>query len=256
VLALAGVEVPKHMQGQVIVGPKNDKPREYVFAARDRMDETYDIIRSVRDKRFKYLRNYQPEKTYAQPIKYMDEMPAMQDWRRLFVAGELKGPQLLWFREKKPAEELFDCDADPHEIHDLAADPKYADVLARMRAAHEKWMKETGDLGLVPEPELIERMRPGGKQAVVADPVIEVKEGLATITCATEGASIAYRFLRLGEEERREPAAPKKKGAAAPRVAWKLYTGPVPLPAGQPALRTVACRLGWKDSAVVEWNEK
>ncbi len=99
VLSLAGVEIPKHLQGQVILGPHKAPPRQYIFAARDRMDETRDTIRAVRDERYKYLRNFMPEQPYAAPIAYMDEMPSMREWRRLNAAGKLTGPQTLFFRK-------------------------------------------------------------------------------------------------------------------------------------------------------------
>ena len=76
--------------------------------ARDRMDETYDIIRSVRDKRYRYIRNYQPGKPYAQYIDYMEEMPMMREMRHLNAQGKLEGAQKLFFRPEKPVEELFD----------------------------------------------------------------------------------------------------------------------------------------------------
>jgi len=236
-LSLAGVEIPKHLQGRAFLGPQTGPPREYVYAARDRMDERLDIIRGVRDKRYHYIRNYRPDLPYAQHIAYMDEMPTMKEWRRLAAAGELKGPQAIFFQPTKPVEELYDTMTDPHEVHNLAGDPKLADVLARLRAAHEKWREETGDLGLVPEAELNEQRRPGGKWSVTADPQIAISGGQATITCATEGASIAYRA--------------GKDASGEERGRWLLYTGPIKLAAGERVVAK-ACRLGYRDSAVVE----
>ena len=123
----------------------------------------------------KYIRNYRPDLPYAQDIAYMNEMPTMKEWRRLAAAGELKGPQAIFFQPTKPVEELYDTQADPHEIHNLADDPKYAARLTRLRAAHEKWREDTGDLGLIPEAELNEQRRPGGKWSVTADPEISVR---------------------------------------------------------------------------------
>lgn len=251
VLHLAGVEPPAHLQGLVILGKQQLRTREFVFAARDRMDETYDIIRAVRDKRFKYIRNYQPEKTYAQRIEYMDLMPTMKEWRRLAAEDKLVGPQKIFFSPTKPSEELYDTEADPHEVNNLADKPEMKATLERLRAAHENWRKSTGDLGLVPEPELIERMRPGGKQAVTANPKISLADGKATITCETEGASIAYRLEPKGvapREERGDGGKAKKKQGAAP-LHWQLYTGPISLPQGK-QLRTKACRIGFQDSGV------
>src|SRR5688572_28093649 len=78
VLSLAGVTIPKHMQGQTFLGDRQAAPRQYVYGARDRMDESPDTIRAVRDQRYKYLRNYDHERPYAQKIAYMDQMPTMQ----------------------------------------------------------------------------------------------------------------------------------------------------------------------------------
>lgn len=238
VLSLAGVPIPDYMQGQAFLGDQKAPPREYIYGARDRMDETYDIIRAVRDKRFKYLRNYEPEKTYAQPIAYMDQMPTMQELRRLNAEGRLDPIQALFFRPTKPREELFDTVNDPHEVNDLAGSPEYADVLERMRAVHERWREETGDLGLIPEAELWEQRRPGGVYAVTASPEISPAGGehdqpvSVTISCATEGASIAYTT-----EKGKKPH-------------WKLYAGPVTLEQDA-VMRCKACRLGYRDSEEV-----
>ena len=251
-LALAGIDRPKHLQGQVFLGDDRAPEREYVYAARDRMDETLDIIRAVRDKRFKYIRNYRPELSYSQHIAYMDEMPTMKEWRRLATEDKLAGPQQIFFQPTKPVEELYDTQADPHEVRNLAADPKYAGELARLRAAHEKWRQETGDLGLIPEAEVMERVRPGGKWSVTSDPTISLSGGKATIACQTEGASIAYRIGSLNEPQPEAPTTKGKKGksgkaAAAPR--WLLYAGPIEVPAGK-TIYAKACRLGFRDSHV------
>src|SRR5687767_1099703 len=147
----------------------------------------------------------------------------------------LVGPQKLFFEPTKPVEELYDTDSDPHEIHNLAGDVKYTAELSRLRKAHDQWREETGDLGLVPEAELMERVRPGGKWSLTADPTISISDGKATIACRTEGASIAYRISEPNEGPRETPAAKGKKArggkdaknAAAPREHWLLYTGPV-----------------------------
>lgn len=157
VLALAGAEIPKAMQGRVILGPKTGKEPEYLFAARDRMDETYDRIRAVRSRNFKYIRNFHPELPYAQRIAYAEEMPTLQSWRRLNGQGELTGPQTIFFSATKPREELYDVLADPHEIRNLADSPEHQHVLSEMRAALDKWMTDTRDLGAVSEDELVKR---------------------------------------------------------------------------------------------------
>jgi arylsulfatase A-like enzyme len=157
VLSVAGAEITKAMQGQVFLGPDTESERKYVFAARDRMDEAFDRIRAVRDNRYKYILNFHPELPFAQRIAYLEEMPTMQLWRRLHAEGRLHGPQKNFFAPTKPAEELYDLDADPHEINNLADSPDHVEKLIELRAALDHWMEETRDLGGVPESELIRR---------------------------------------------------------------------------------------------------
>lgn len=164
-LRLAGAEIPSHLHGrvlppiEVVMTANSRQPsadsRKFLFGHRDRMDETYDLIRSARDTRFKYLRNYAPRRPYAQNITYMNQMPTMKEWRRLNVEGQLTGAPALHFRETKPVEELFDTEADPHEVVNLAERPEYAETLTRMRAALERWQEDVGDSGLIPEPLLV-----------------------------------------------------------------------------------------------------
>ncbi|MFN7138387.1 MAG: sulfatase/phosphatase domain-containing protein, partial [Limisphaerales bacterium] len=144
------------MQGAVFLGA-NPQQRQYIYAARDRMDETYDRIRAVRDHQFKYIRNFEPDLPYAQRVSYGEEMPTMQVWRRLNKQGKLNEVQELFFAPTKPKEELYDCQADPHEVKNLAGDPRQAEKLKELRAALDKWIEATKDLGAVPETELIKR---------------------------------------------------------------------------------------------------
>lgn len=157
VLALAGAPVPTEMQGQVFLGPNTVPERKYIFAARDRMDETYDRIRAVRDRRFKYIRNFEPQLPYAQRIQFMELMPTMRVWREWNAAGRLQGSQRLFFALTKPPEELYDLDTDPHELRNLAGESEHDTKLKELRAALDQWMTETKDLGAVPEKELIAR---------------------------------------------------------------------------------------------------
>ncbi len=163
VLNLAGVPVPSHMQGRAFLGSNLTPPREYLFGARDRVDERYDIIRAVRDKTYKYIRNYEPWKGYYQWIDFYESSSAlMKEMRSLHNQGKLEPAQEMWFAEHKPAEELYDVTKDPHEQNNLASDPQYFEVLARMRKAHEDWVIETRDLGFIPEGELNKRAAAAG----------------------------------------------------------------------------------------------
>ena len=151
VLSLAGVPIPKHIQGSAFLGPSAGPPRTFVYSHRDRMAERYDTVRGTIDGRYHYLRNFMPHRTWSQFVSYTEEMPTMQVWRRLAEEGKLDGPPARYFQPTKPREELYDLQADPHEIHNLVGDPKHAAPLRALRAACTLWMQATGDLGLLPE---------------------------------------------------------------------------------------------------------
>jgi hypothetical protein len=246
VLALAGVPIPTHLQGRVLVGPHAAPAPDLVFAARDRMDIEYDMMRSVRDRRFLYIRNFAPALPYAGHITYRNQSAIMQEWFRLQAERKLTGPAALWMRTQRPAEELYDTIDDPHQIRDLSADPKHGATLVRLRSALTEWMKRTGDQGLVNEPEMIQRMWPGGVQPETAQPYIlprrttddpsrqssmTIKEPMeVVIYVPTQGPSVGY-----STEE-------------GPTPKWRIYTGPI-LVDRPMTLRAKAIRYGYKESA-------
>lgn len=158
ILALAGIEPPKAFHGQPYLGPAARK-RQYVYAHRDRMDEAVDRIRSVRDERYRYVRNFMPDLPYAQYINYNEENPIMQSWRAQGRAGRLNPAQRAFFAPTKPNEELYDCVADPSNVTNLAASdsPEVKARLAELRGALDTWIDDTHDLGAVAETELIKR---------------------------------------------------------------------------------------------------
>jgi arylsulfatase A-like enzyme len=240
VLSLAGVDVPPHMQGQAFLGEQRVAERDYVYAAKDRMDPALDTARAVRDKRFKYIRNYHPEKPFVQFIPYRDQMGLMQELLKGHEEGTLNEVQSLWFRPTKPVEELYDTQSDPHELINLADQLEFQPVLLELRQAHERWREETGDLGMISERELVKRMwPPDGVQPVTEPPGFsyesaEFEDHLQVeLACPTPGASIAYRFGDSGQ--------------------WMLYSEPL-LIESSCELRAKAIRIGFKpseESAVV-----
>lgn len=163
VLSLAGVKVPRHMQGQPFLGEQATPERQYVFGFRDRMDERYDMLRAVRDQRWKYIRNFMPHLPWFhhQHISYMYEMPTMQAWQRLADAGSLTGAPAVFMAAAKPTEELYDTTADPQEVKNLAGSPEHRQTLQRLRKALADWQAEIIDLSFLPEPDL--RSRFAGK---------------------------------------------------------------------------------------------
>lgn len=149
-LAAAGIPVPVYMQAKDILAA-DYQPREAVFSARDRCDETVDHMRSVRTKDFKYIRNFLPQRPYLQPCAYKDGKQILVALRQWHADGKLDEIQELLFRETRPVEELYDLHADPFEVNNLASDPKLADTLVELRGRLDSWMIETGDQGRTPE---------------------------------------------------------------------------------------------------------
>lgn len=150
-LSLAGIPLPKTMQARNALAP-DYQPREAAFSARDRADETVDHIRSVRTERWKYIRNFLPQRPYLQPNAYKDHKPCVIALRAAEAAGRLDDVQRLLFAKTRPPEELYDLAADPWEVRNLAADPAHAGTLHELRAKLDRWMERTNDQGRAPEP--------------------------------------------------------------------------------------------------------
>lgn len=150
-LDIAQIPVPDYMQGHTFLNADSPK-RQYVYAARDRMGEAADYIRSVRDPQFRYIRNYKPDVPYGQFSSYKElSYPGLRIMRTLYRAGALTPIQSAFFADTKPNEELYDLTVDPEETVNLANNPEYTEVLVRMRLALSDWEKETNDLGRIPE---------------------------------------------------------------------------------------------------------
>lgn len=243
VLSVAGMEVPVHMDGRPFLGPQGTTPRTYIYGARDRIDAVYDMVRAVRDERFKYIRNYFPEQPYVQLVPYRNNSGIMQELLRLHAEGALEGTPALWLRPRRPPEELYDLEADPHEVRNLAGDAGHRPVLDRLSRAMDAWMTEIGDLGRVPEDRMVREMWPDGEQPVTAAPTITPRTATGfgmpatlpygtevDIYSATHGASVAYA-TGTGEDPR-----------------WELYRGPLVLPPGTTTLRAKAIRYGYRES--------
>jgi arylsulfatase A-like enzyme len=156
VLSLAGVKPPDWMQGHAFLGAYQTPPRPFAYGFRGRMDERTDLVRSVTDGRFVYIRNYRPDLIYGQHIAYMFETPTTRVWKTLFDAGKLSPPQQAFWKPK-PAEELYDLSTDADEVKNLAAMAEYQQVKRRLRDAQQKLAAEIRDVGFLPEGEMHRR---------------------------------------------------------------------------------------------------
>jgi len=171
VLALAGVKPPEHMQGGAFLGENPAKPRETVHFIRDRVDEVLEISRSVRDRRYQYIRNYLPHRPRMQHSDYSELGLVRREVRRLHAEGALRGDQAYLMAVEKPAEELYDIQTDPHQMRNLAGSAEHGAILKRLRADMRAWMIQTRDTGLLPEAEMMARAGGGSPRDVRDFPI-------------------------------------------------------------------------------------
>ncbi len=248
VLSLAGVALPRHLHGRPFLGPSATPPRQYVYAARDRHDEAYDMVRAVRDRRYKYIRNYLPGTPYLTWVPYGNRHPVMQEMWRLYAEGALDGVQHTQMHPRPP-EELYDTAEDPAELCNLAGDPAHGAILVRLRAALDDWRAAYGDLGDVPEAQVAARMWPGGVQPVTAAPLfIPLGPECPGIEPAPAGGRYAGPLV-VQLHSVTQGAGIVFTTDAGPGARWRLYTGPLRLPVGQTTVRARAGRIGFRDSA-------
>lgn len=152
VLSIVGVAIPDRMQGAAFLGEQARPAPKYIYATSDRVDEAFEVARSVRDQQFLYIRNYLPHLSLIQPNFYTDQSEVMVELRRVLAEGSLTVAQQSMWAPQRANEELYDVRADPHQINNLADDPKYRNTLSQMREAQQQWAIETHDSGLIPEP--------------------------------------------------------------------------------------------------------
>lgn len=164
-LFAAGIPIPENYHGRPLFGPQA-KPRDVIFTARDRCDMTVDRIRAVRDRRYKYIRNFMPERPYTQYNEYIENSyPTLRVLKELHAQGKLNATQELWMAPRKPPVEFYDTLSDPFEVRNLANSPAHQKLIAQFAKRLDDWIRETGDKGAIPEtPEEIERAEPRAKQ--------------------------------------------------------------------------------------------
>ncbi len=231
VLSLTGITIPETMQGQAFLGHQESEPREYIFASHDRMDPSVNCIRTIRDKRYKYIKNFMPERPYIQFLPYRDQMPIMQEILKMKADGTANDVQSLWLAETKPKEELYDLETDPYEINNLAENPDYVQIKKRLKTALEQWIEDNDDPLTLPETELIKKLwPPNGIQPQTEKVTFEKKDDLLHLKTKTTAASIAYQ---------QNDSIGKKH--------WMLYTKPLKTK-DLDSIKAVAIRIGFKQS--------
>ncbi len=155
-LSLAGAEIPAVMQGHIFLGKNTEPEPPYVFSFRERMDERFDSQRAVRDKRFVYIKNYMPYVPWGQHLEYLWKIEATKAWEDAYLKKRTTDVTGRFF-ERKPVEELYDTQADPDNVVNLADKPGHQQTLQTMRAKLREWQLAVHDSGLMPEAERARR---------------------------------------------------------------------------------------------------
>jgi N-sulfoglucosamine sulfohydrolase len=185
-LSIAGIPIPEYMQGDAFLGMQKTRDPQYTFMSRLRMDERYDMVRAVRDERYRYIRNYMPFRITMQHVDYLFNAPSAQSWEDAFKAGTTNEVQSRFFRPK-PVEELYDTENDYWEVNNLADDPAHADVLVRMRNALADWQREIRDVGLIPETDYMDFAGDGSMYDYMRSPECPFEDLLSAANLATSG---------------------------------------------------------------------
>ncbi len=149
-LSIIETEAPEYMQGDAFLGKYQQEEPDYIYMFRDRMDERYDMTRSIVDRQYRYTRYYNSNRIWMQQLEYLWRAPSMASWEREYLAGNCNEVQSRFFNTK-PVEELFDKENDPWELNNLASDPAFAQRLLTMRKAALDLAVSMRDAGFIPE---------------------------------------------------------------------------------------------------------
>lgn len=241
ILSLAGIKPPSYMHGQALLGKyEAKKDRNYVYAARDRMDEKYDKQGAIRDHRYRYIRNYNPEQPNYLGVQYRFSMPLMLNMLELLEQGKLNKQQAQWFSSERSAEEFYDDIADPHNVNNLIDDPKYAKEIARLRKEYDIWVAKYNERWLLSEKESRTLMLGENSKQPSLNAVVMTKEKSGLVLSSdNKGASIVYRINNKGFDENH----------------WLLYNDqPITSLKDGDVVTAIATRAGYKDSKVATYT--
>jgi N-sulfoglucosamine sulfohydrolase len=232
VLSLCGVRVPGHMEGRPFLGPQASTPRAFVVGARDRADDVYDLARSLTEDRYEYVRHYLPHRPYIQRAEiFSDRKASYRELNRLHAQGALPAAAAAMYLPR-PREELFDLQADPAELHNLAGSASHAAALGRMRERLRQWILETRDTAFLPEPELMARSEGTTPYEMAhrsdrydlprilaaAERVGDASIRIPTLAAGLEDADSAVRYWSVMALQARGPEAAAARDALARRL--------------------------------------
>jgi arylsulfatase A-like enzyme len=222
-----GTPAADYWHGQDVLNAKLPE-RNYVYASRDRIDEVDDRQRAIRSERFKYIRSYRPDIPGGHALSYRDNLDMVRAWRSAYVSNTLTSVQAAWF-QAPGAEQLYDLEADPHEVRNLANDPAYANTLATLSRQLDSFLERVDDTSNVAETQLRADFLVDGQLRQTPPPTAQWRSGTAHLTSPI-GASIGYRLH--------------------PEQPWQLYTQPI----AAESFEAKSVRYGWAESQTTNFS--
>ena len=226
VLDLAGISIPNYMDGKSIFGKAKN---EYIFAARDRLDNFKGKTRAVRNKDYKLIKNYSLGIVGAQKLSFRENLMSMKELRKMYENDELNEIQRSWL-ELIPELQLYDLNKDPYEINNLAYDPDYKDKVLLLESVLEEWIKRNNFYGELEEDDLIEVFWPGNSQPKTTQPLHTIKNGFLYLENNDESANASIGFSYDGKN-------------------WEIYSEPIEI-RETTIIYFKAVRYGWKESEI------
>ena len=222
VLDLAGVSIPSYMDGKSIFGSEKN---EYIFAARDRLDNFKGKTRAVRNKDYKFIKNYSLGIVGAQKLSFRENLMSMKELRKMYENNELNEIQKIWL-ELIPELQLYDLNNDPYEINNLAYDPNYKDKVLLLENVLEQWIEKNNFHGHLEEEDLIEVFWPENTQPQTTEPLYSLEDGFLYLknNDVSKNASIGFSYDGKNWEVYSEPIEIKKNKKVyfkAVRYGWK-----------------------------------
>ena len=224
VLDIAGVSIPSYMDGKSIFG--NEK-NEYIFAARDRLDSFKGKTRAVRNKDYKFIKNYSLGIVGAQKLSFRENLMSMKELRKMYENNELNEIQKSWL-DLIPELQLYDLNEDPYEVNNLAYDPNYKEKVLLLENVLEQWIEKNNFHGHLEEEDLIEVFWPENTQPQTTEPLYSLKDGFLHLENNAESKDASIGFSYDGKN-------------------WEVYSEPIEIKKNN-KIYFKAVRYGWKES--------
>ncbi len=204
-LSLAGVAPPADWDGRAFLGAHRQPAPPFLYGHRDRIDFFSNDQRCVFDQRWHYIRDFRPDLMPRGPSHSFEISAILQDSQRLHQQGKFTGPQASWLEKTGIPEELFDTQADPRCLHNLATDPAQVERLAAMRGALRDWQTRVKDLAFLPESMQTRLASEHGSATAIpaallaklpdlADAPLQGKTALPKLNAALDSSNAAERF--------------------------------------------------------------